>query len=173
LFAQYVERLSNEGEILSEEPWSVILEGRQILTSGGTLFSKGSNKVPSRLRKCFLDRIDKSIPITFESRAAREPGAKTHIEHMVPMKRVAIEIIDPSGHDPRTVDGGAEGLGPARNLEHAEEIARKLIVKAFVTEDEHKQLNRSGRSQQWDTAKGDPMKRYRDCGITLVRCLDQ
>ena len=153
---------------MEEEAWSIVLEGRRIIRSGGRLHSKGSAQVPSRLRKSLLNRIDREIPVIFKSEAAMLPGSKTHIEHVTPMKRIAIEIIDPSAHDPRTVGGGPAGLGPARDLLHAVEIARTMIVKALVTQEEHALINRSGVSLQWDAPAKDILARYHTAGVCLV-----
>lgn len=148
--------------------WEIILEGRALLAAGGRLYTKGSQGIPQRLRSVFLQRIDATIPVTLATQAGRE--ASDHeiaIEHLVPMKRIAIEIIDPSAHDPRTGGANVELLGPAVDIEHAEEIARKLIVKARVTKEEHARLNTAYPSFQWDAPAADGRARYRAAGIDL------
>lgn len=150
------------------DAWGLILKGRAILASGGSLHSKGSQAIPSRLRQVFLQPIDATIPIKLTTKAAKEADPEdVVVEHLVPMKRVAIEIIDPTAHDPRTGGKNADVVGPAIDIKHAEEIARKLITKALVTKEEHAKLNLAHPSFQWDAPAGDGLARYQAAGIEL------
>lgn len=91
----------------------IILQGRAIIDAGGRLYSKGSKGISRRLRVAFLDNIDATIPATLTSLAAKTaPAEQVVIEHLIPMKRIAIEIIDPAGHDPRTGGDAPETIGP-------------------------------------------------------------
>ena len=150
--------------------WDIILEGRDILAKGGRLYSQGSNGVPSRLRRYLLSDVDKDVPVTLTTASARcASPSDLVIEHIVPMKRIAIEIIDPEAHDPRTGGNSPQTLGPARNIDHAREIAATMIEKAYVTREEHSRLNAQSASYQWDAPGGDGHARYRGAGIELKR----
>ncbi|WP_420380875.1 hypothetical protein [Marivita sp.] len=97
------------------DAWEIILEGRALLAGGGRLHTKGSHGIPQRLRSIFLKRIDAAIPVSLTTQAAIEaPSEETAIEHLVPMKRIAIVIIDPAAHDPRT--GGSDAEIPSSTL---------------------------------------------------------
>ncbi|MXU65912.1 hypothetical protein [Oceanomicrobium pacificus] len=152
-----------------EDAWDIIVEGRAIVASGGRLFSKGSNRVPTRLRQAFIARIDREIAVTLTSQAARQADtADVVVEHVIPIKRIVIEVIAPEAHDPRTGGRAMTRLGPARDLAHAERIAREMLTKAYVTRAEHDRLNIASQSFQWDAPAGDGMARYRVAGIELT-----
>lgn len=136
-------------------------EIRPFLTAGGRLWSKGSRGYPSRLRQ--MTRALESASVTFATREAMLllPGQR-EIEHVLPMKRVLIEIVDPRQSDPRSNSGPVPiAGGPATSPEHLLSIFDLLVVKCWVTPEEHKRLNRVGRSMQWDAPRGDGWERYR------------
>lgn len=152
-----------------ENAWEIILEGRGIVASGGRLYSKGSNHVPTRLRQAFIARVDRKIGVTLTSQAARHADpADVVVEHVVTVKRIAIEIIAPEAHAPRIGGPAKTKLGPARDLAHAEQIAQAMLTKAYVTRTEHDRLNTVSQSFQWDAPAGDGMARYRAAGIELT-----
>lgn len=152
-----------------ENARDIIMEGRSIVASGGRLHSKGSNRVPARLRQALITRIDRRVAVTLTSEAARNADpADVVVEHVIPIKRIAIEIIAPEAHDPRTGGRAKTTLGPARDLAHAEQIAGKMLIKAYVTRAEHDRLNTASRSFQWDAPAGNGMARYQAAGIELT-----
>lgn len=137
-------------------------EVRPHLAAGGNLWTKGSGGYPSRLRQ-MLGALDDGHPVTFATRDAMElPAAERKIEHVIPFKRIIVEIVDPSQADPRsnTRQGPIAG-GPATSPEHLLSIFDQLLVKCWVTKDEPDRLNRAGRSLQWDAPDGDGWARYR------------
>ncbi len=89
---------------------------------------------------------------------------------MVPMKRIVVEIVDPSQADPRS-NSVADPLAgdPAISPEHLIVIFDRLLVKSWVTADEHDRLNRTGPSFQWDAPGGDGWVRYRQAGVAAYR----
>lgn len=88
------------------------------------------------------------------------------VEHVVPMKRIVIEIVDPGQADPRSNSASrAIADGPATSPEHLIRIFDELLVKCWVTKEEHNLLNRTGRSFQWDAPGGDGWARYRAAGV--------
>lgn len=152
-----------------ERAWQVVLAARAHIRAGGNLHTKGSGGFPAQLRVA-LSWLDATVPVTRTSPAAAAArGERTAIEHVLPWKRIATEIIDPTKADPRsnTVFTPIED-GPARDPEHMIDLAKRLIVKARVTEAEHSRLNNISRSMQWDAPNGDGMERYRRAGIELV-----
>lgn len=136
-------------------------EVRPFLAAGGRLWSKGSLGYPSRLRQ--MTRGLESVVVPFATRDAMLlPPAHREIEHVLPMKRVLVEIVDPRQSDPRSnSDPAPIAGGPATSPEHLLSIFDLLVVKCWVTTEEHKRLNRVGRSLQWDAPGGDGWERYR------------
>lgn len=142
-------------------------EVRPFLAAGGRLWSKGSNGYPSQLRR-MLSGLDGAHSVTFATPdAMKHDRVERVVEHVVPMKRIVIEIVDPSEADPRSNSSSrAISDGPATSPEHLIRIFDELLVKCWVTKDEHNLLNRTGRSFQWDAPGGDGWARYREAGVT-------
>lgn len=137
-------------------------EVRPYLVAGGRLWTKGSGGYPRRLRQ-MLRALDDGHAVTFATRDAMQlsPGERV-VEHVIPFKRVIVEIVDPSQADPRS-NTHQEPIagGPATSPEHLLSIFNQLLQKCWVTKDEHDRLNRAGRSLQWDAPDGDGWARYR------------
>src|SRR5690606_4380001 len=113
-------------------------EIRPFLASGGRMWSKGSLGFPRRVRK-MLERLDSTQPVTFATLdAMRLELSERVIEHVVPMKRIVIEIVDPSQADPRS-NSRTDPIagGPATSPEHLISIFDRLLEKCWVTEEEH------------------------------------
>lgn len=145
-------------------------EVRPLLASGGRLWSKGSGGYPSRLRQ-ILHGLDKAHGVTFATQdAMRLPRGQRVVEHVIPFKRIVIEIVDPSQADPRSNTHNAPiADGPATSPEHLISIFDRLLQKCWVTKDEHDSLNRAGSSLQWDAPDGDGWSRYRQAGVVAYR----
>jgi len=141
-------------------------ELRPFLASGGRLWSKGSQGYPARLRK-MLAPLDTAHQVTFGTPAAMELDERQRVvEHVVPMKRIIIEIVDPAQADPRANSRFAPlAGGPASTPEQLLAIFDTLLVKCWVTPEEHDLLNRAGQSLQWDAPNGDGWARYRLAGV--------
>ncbi len=141
-------------------------EVRPFLAAGGRLWSKGSLGYPARLRQ-MLQGLDSAHPVTFATHDAMrlDPGQRV-VEHVVPVKRIVIELVDPGQADPRS-NTAAEPLagGPAISPEHLIVIFDQLLLKCWVTAEEHERLNRIGPSFQWDAPNGDGWARYRMAGV--------
>lgn len=137
-------------------------EVRPHLAARGNLWTKGSGGYPRRLRQ-MLGALDKGHAVTFATRDAMQlaPGERV-VEHVTPFKRIIVEIVDPNQADPRsnTHQRPIAG-GPATSPEHLLSIFDRLLVKCWVTKDEHDRLNRAGRSLQWDAPDGDGWARNR------------
>lgn len=88
------------------------------------------------------------------------PPSEWGVEHVTLFKRIIVEIVDPSQADPR-LNTHQEPIagGPATSPEHLLSIFDRLLVKCWVTKDEHDPLNRAGRSLQWDAPDGDAWAR--------------
>jgi hypothetical protein len=145
-------------------------EVRPFLAAGGRLWSKGSRGYPSRLRQR-LQGLDAVHPVLFATQdAMRLDRSQRIVEHVVPMKRIVIEIVDPLQADPRSnrVADPIAG-GPAISPEHLILIFDQLLEKCWVTADEHDRLNRTGPSFQWDAPDGDGWSRYRQAGVAAHR----
>ena len=141
-------------------------EVRPFLVAGGRLWSKGSQGYPRQLRQR-LHGLDAAHPVTFATPDAMSlDRSQRVVEHVVPMKRIAIEIVDPRQADPRS-NTTAEPIagGPASSPEHLLMIFDQLLVKCWVTAAEHDRLNRTGPSFQWDAPDGDGWARYRQAGV--------
>lgn len=138
------------------------MEVRPHLATGGNLWTKGSGGYPRRLR-WMLRTLDDSHAVTFGTRDAMQlvPNERV-IEHVIPFKRIIVEIVDPSQADPRS-NTHQEPIagGPATSPEHLLSIFDQLLEKCWVTKEEHDRLNRAGRSLQWDAPDGDGWARYR------------
>ncbi|MEV8172670.1 hypothetical protein [Microbacterium sp. NPDC077486] len=135
---------------------------RSHLAAGGNLWTKGSGGYPRRLRQ-MLGALDEGHPVTFATRDAMQLAQpERKVEHVIPFKRIIVEIVDPSQADPRS-NTRQEPIagGPATSPEHLLSIFDRLLVKCWVTKDEHDRLNRAGRSLQWDAPDGDGWARYR------------
>ncbi|GAA1679492.1 hypothetical protein [Microbacterium lacus] len=145
-------------------------EVRPHLVSGGRLWSKGSGGHPSRLRT-ILSGLDAEHEVMFTTDAAiRLPKRQRVVEHVIPFKRIIIELVDPRQADPRS-NSGVEPIagGPATSPEHLLEIFDRMIQKCWVTHDEHERLNRAGASLQWDAPDGDGWARYRSAAVLAHR----
>lgn len=142
-------------------------EVRPFLDAGGLLWSKGSRGYPSRLRRV-LAPLDSAHSVTYATVDAMQVEREERVvEHVVPMKRIVIELVDPSQADPRSNQTTAAiAGGPATSPEHLILIFDKLLVKCWVTAEEHNLLNRTARSFQWDAPEGDGWARYRAAGVT-------
>ncbi len=141
-------------------------EVRPFLAAGGQLWSKGSRGYRRRLRQ-MLQGLDRAHNPTFATQDAVLIDSELRkVEHVVPMKRIVIEIVDPGQADPRStsVTDPIAG-GPAVSPEDLISIFDRLLVKCWVTGDEHDRLNRAGRSFQWDAPDGDGWSRYRQAGV--------
>lgn len=145
-------------------------EVRPFLAGGGRLWSKGSRGYPRRLRD-ILEKLDSAKSVTFATHDAMQlQRNQRRVEHVVPMKRIMIEIVDPREADPRS-NSSTEPIagGPATSPEHLLSIFDRLVEKCWVTADEHDRLNRAGRSFQWDAPNGDGWSRYRAAGVVAHR----
>jgi hypothetical protein len=145
-------------------------EVRPFLAGGGRLWSKGSLGYPRRLRQ-MLQRLDAAHAVTFATQdSMRLERSHRVVEHVVPMKRIVVEIVDPGQADPRS-NSVADPIagGPATSPEHLITIFDHLLVKCWVTRDEHDRLNRTGPSFQWDAPEGDGWARYRHAGVVAHR----
>lgn len=141
-------------------------EVRPFLAAGGRLWSKGSQGYPARLRQ-ILAGLDSDHQVTYATRDAMLlPQSRRIVEHVMPMKRIIIEIVDPRQADPRS-NARFEPVagGPATTPEEVLEIFDRLLVKCWVTAEEHDRLNRAGRSHQWDAPDGDGWARYWKAGV--------
>jgi len=98
------------------------------------------------------------------------PRRQRVVEHVIPMKRIVIEIVDPRQADPRsnTRNDPIAG-GPATSPEHLISIYDRLLQKCWVTREEHDRLNRAGASLQWDAPDGDGWARYRRAEVVAYR----
>lgn len=145
-----------------------LIEGevRPFLAAGGRLWSKGSRGYPARLR-LLLERLDVQREVAYGTRDAMGlPCRQRVVEHVIPMKRIVIEIVDPRQADPRSNIGSAPiAGGPATSPEHLILIFDQLLEKCWVTSEEHDRLNRAGRSYQWDAPNGDGWSRYKEAGV--------
>lgn len=145
----------------------IVDEVRPFLAAGGRLWSKGSRGYPRRLRQ-MLQGLDRAHPVTFATHdATLIDQSQRVVEHVIPMKRIVIEIVDPGQADPRSNSTLAPiGGGPATTQEELIAIFDRLLVKCWVTSEQHDRLNRAGRSFQWDAPNGDGWARYRVAGVT-------
>jgi len=152
---------------IAQEAYALIEgEVRPFITAGGRLWSKGSQGYPRRLRQ-ILQGLDRAHTVTFATKDALLIDLKQRkVEHVVPMKRIVIEIVDPGQADTRS-NSNADPIagGPAVSPEDLISIFDRLLVKCWVTGDEHDRLNRAGRSFQWDAPDGDGWARYRQAGV--------
>src|SRR5258705_163476 len=77
-------------------------EVRPFLVAGGRLWSKGSQGYPRRLRQ-MLQGLDHAHTVTFATHDAMLiDRSQRNVEHVVPMKRIVVEIVDPGQADPRS-----------------------------------------------------------------------
>lgn len=77
-------------------------EVRPFIAAGGRLWSKGSNGYPRRLRQV-LQGLDAANDVTFGTPDAMLLERRQRVvEHVVPMKRIIVEIVDPAQADPRS-----------------------------------------------------------------------
>ncbi|MFF2371822.1 hypothetical protein [Agromyces sp. NPDC058110] len=145
-------------------------EVRPLLATGGRLWSKGSGGYPSRLRQ-ILRGLDKAHGVTYATHDAMElPPGQRRVEHVIPVKRIIIEIVDPSQADPRSNTQSAPiAGGPAASPTHLIAIYDRLVQLCWVTPEEHDRLNRAERSFQWDAPDGDGWSRYRLAGVVAHR----
>lgn len=145
-------------------------EVRPFLVAGGQLWSKGSRGYPRRLRQ-MLQGLDAAHSVDFATHdAMRLDRSQRIVEHVVPMKRIVVEIVDPRQADPRSNSTVVPiAGGPATSPEHLILIFDRLVVKCWVTAEEHDRLNRTGPSFQWDAPDGDGWARYRQATVTALR----
>ncbi len=144
-------------------------EVRPFLAAGGTLHTKGSRGYPTKLRTMLL-WLDATVPITHATTAALLlPLQQRQVEHVFPVKRVAVEMVDPSKADPRSNTSFAPiANGPANSPEHLLDIFDRLWIKCWITPDEHGRLNTCVPSAQWDAPNGDGWARYRLAGVVAM-----
>lgn len=141
-------------------------EVRPFLAAGGRLWSKGSRGYPSRLRQ-MLRGLDAAPSVMFATLdAMRLDRSQREVEHVIPVKRIVVELVDPRQADPRSnsVNEPIAG-GPATSPEHLILIFDRLHVTCWVTTEEHDRLNRTGPSLQWDAPNGDGWARYTQAGV--------
>lgn len=145
-------------------------EVRPFIAAGGHLWTKGSQGYPTRVRK-LLEKLDVDCSVTHATADAMLlPEGTRIVEHVLPMKRIVIEIVDPAQADPRSnthTDPIADG--PATSPEHLLSIFDRLLEKCWVTKEEHDRLNRAGRSLQWDAPNGNGWLRYERAGVVPRR----
>jgi hypothetical protein len=136
-------------------------EIRPFIAEGGNLWTKGSRGYPTRMRK-LLEKLDVDCPIGFATEEAMLLPVKERIvEHVLPMKRIVIEIIDPGQADPRSNTNKLPiSAGPATSPTHLIEIFDILLEKCWVTKEEHERLNNAAKSMQWDAPNGNGWARY-------------
>lgn len=117
-----------------------------------------------------LQGLDRAHAVTFATHdATLIDQSQRVVEHVIPMKRIVIEIVDPRQADPRSNSTLAPiGGGPATSPEELITIFDRLLVKCWVTSEEHDRLNRAGRSFQWDAPDGDGWARYREAGVAAA-----
>lgn len=140
-------------------------EVRPFLAAGGRLWSKGSRGYPTRLRQ-MLAPLEPTTPTHATRDAMLLERRRREVEHVLPMKRLVVEIVDPRQADPRAnTTFGPLADGPASSPEHLLAIFDRLIATCWVTPEEHARLNRVGRSSQWDAPDGDGWERYRRAGV--------
>ncbi|MGK0721935.1 hypothetical protein [Leucobacter sp. W1478] len=156
---------------IAEEAFDLIEnEIRPFLADGGRLWTKGSKGYPSQVRR-LLRGLDVTHNVTHATLDALElEESQRIVEHVIPMKRIIIEIIDPTQADPRSnsTNGPIAG-GPAQSPAHLLSIFEALLQKCWVTASEHDRLNRAGRSHQWDAPGGNGWDRYRQAGVVAHR----
>lgn len=141
-------------------------EVRPFIAAGGRLWTQGSQGYPTRLRK-LLERLDVGRPVTHATvDAMRLPEDRRVVEHVLPMKRIVIEIVDPEQADPRANTSlAAIAGGPATSPQHLVAIFDRLLQKCWVTQEEHDRLNQAGSSLQWDAPNGDGWVRYEQAEV--------
>lgn len=118
-----------------------------------------------------LQGLDSAHVATFTTvDSMRRDGLHRIVEHVVPMKRIVVEIVDPRQADPRS-NSNAEPIagGPAMSVEHLILIFDQLLVKCWVTADEHYRLNRTGPSFQRDATEGYGWSRFAQGGVLAHR----
>jgi hypothetical protein len=142
-------------------------EVRPFISDGGLLWTKGSRGYPTRLRK-LLEKLDIDSPVSYATDAALLlPVRERVVEHVLPMKRIVIEIVDPGQADPRSNTSKAPiADGPAVSPEHLIKIFDQLLEKCWVTKEEHDRLNSADKSMQWDAPNGDGWARYKLANVT-------
>lgn len=156
---------------IAQEAWLYIeTVARPFVLAGGRLWTKtlgfsGTNPA-SRLRR-MLQPLDQLTPATFTTVAAMEPGAVLEREHVMPLKRIAIEMIDPMQGDPRCRSDRVL-IGRAESPEDVLRIYRELAVISVVTKAEHAKLNSAHPSSKWDAWEGDWRQRYARAGIEVI-----
>jgi len=144
-------------------------EVRPHLRRGGNLHTKGSNGYPGKLRR-MLAGLDKTPP-THVSLAAKAADLENcQIEHVIPWKRIIVELVDPAACDDRINTSkqpiaGGPASSPQQLLHIFDQLAKE---KCWVTKDEHRRLNTVIPSSQWDAPDGDGWKRYGLAGIEVI-----
>jgi hypothetical protein len=156
---------------IAERAWRFIEdEARPYVRRGGRLWTKtrGFHGVnPATTLRDILKPLDNRIPATFTTLAAAKPGALVDREHAMPVKRIAIEMIDPMQGDPRChsdriLVGAAEGPEDILRVYHA------LAVVVMVSRAEHARLAKAHASSRWDAWEGDWRKRYEMAGLEVL-----
>ena len=141
-------------------------EVRPFIAEGGQIWTKGSRGYPTRMRK-LLEKLDVDIPVSHATKEALLlPVGQRIVEHVLPMKRIVIEIIDPNQADPRSNTSNAPIYeGPATSPRHLIEIFDHLLTKCWVTRAEHDRLNTAAKSLQWDAPNGNGWLRYERASV--------
>ena len=136
-------------------------EIRPFLAEGGQLWTKGSRGYPTRMRK-LLEKLDVDSPVSYATEdALLLPVKERIVEHVLPMKRIVIEIIDPGQADPRSNSSKLPiSAGPATSPKQLIEIFDTLLEKCWVTKEQHDRLNGAAKSMQWDAPNGNGWVRY-------------
>ena len=136
-------------------------EIRPFLAEGGQLWTKGSRGYPTRMRK-LLEKLDVDSPVRYATEdALLLPVKERIVEHVLPMKRIVIEIIDPEQADPRSNTNNLPiSVGPATSPKQLIEIFDSLLEKCWVTKEQHDRLNSAAKSMQWDAPNGNGWVRY-------------
>ena len=143
---------------------------RPYIRAGGRLWTKTpglTGEQPATHLRKLLKPLDDTVPIRFTTTAAMTPGAITDREHALPVKRIAIEMIDPMQGDPRCGSNRVL-IGRAESPEDVISIYRALAVVVLVTKAEHARLGKAHRSSAWDALGGDWRRRYAAAGIVVA-----
>ncbi|WP_170451251.1 hypothetical protein [Ruegeria arenilitoris] len=143
---------------------------RPFVARGGRLWTKTpgfEGIAPATTLRDMLAPLDADVPVTLTTEAAALAGVRIDVEHVLPVKRIAIEMIDPLQGDPRCGSNRVL-IGRAESPADVLRIYLALAVKCYVTNDEHKRLNRAHRSSKWDAWNGDWRERYKRAGVVVM-----
>ncbi len=124
---------------VAKRAWAYITQSaRPYVARGGRLYTKTPGfygEAPATALRAILKPLDDLVVASFTTEMATRPGAVTHREHAMPVKRIAIEMIDPFQGDPRCKSNRIL-VGRAESAEDVLAIFDKLVVIAIVTDDE-------------------------------------